>query len=152
MEHLQRQGFECYRPVYERERIRRGRRIQIRTALFPGYIFIHLDRIHDNWSPICSTRGVSHIVRFNDYPLRVADRILDELRQRVEGKPIREPYFKSGDRVIIAEGAFSGIEAIFVTDDDDERVMLLLNILHSEQTLSFPLTGVRKLAAAAHSD
>ena len=150
LEHLERQGFECYRPIYEKERIRRGRKTLTSAALFPGYLFIWLDRIHDNWLPICSTRGVLQIVRFNEFPLPVADGIVEEIRRRVEGRPMREPYLKSGERVVITEGSFSGIEAIFIADDGDERVMLLLNILQREQVLSFPSENVRKLATKAY--
>src|SRR5213080_563819 len=92
LDHLERQGFECYRPLYEREGIRRGRKILAQTALFPGYLFIRLDRIHDNWLPICSTRGVIQIVRFNEYPLPVADGIIESIRRRIESAPLREPY------------------------------------------------------------
>src|SRR4029077_10510548 len=91
LEHLERQGFECYRPFYETERIRRGRKHLTRAALFPGYLFIRLDRIHDNWLPICSTRGVIQIVRFDDYPMPVADVIIQQIRHRIEAGPLREP-------------------------------------------------------------
>ena len=145
LEHLERQGFECYRPLYERERIWRGRKQLATVALFPGYLFIRLDCIHDNWLPIRSTRGVIQIVRFNDFPLPVADGIIEQIRRRMESQPIREPYLTSGERVVITDGSFSGIEAIFVASDGDERVMLLLNILQSERTLSFPIDSVHKL-------
>jgi transcriptional antiterminator RfaH len=145
LEHLERQGFECYRPVYERERIRGGRKNLGKAALFPNYIFIRLDQIHHNWLPIRSTRGVAQIVRFNAYPLPVADEIIEQIRRRIEGEPLREPYLHSGERVVITEGSFSGIEAIFVASDGDERVMLLLNILQSDQMLGFAVQCVRKL-------
>jgi transcriptional antiterminator RfaH len=145
LKNLERQGFECYRPLYERERIQRGRKQLATAALFPGYLFIRLDCIHDNWLPIRSTRGVIQIVRFNDFPLPVADGIIEQIRRRIEGQPIREPYLTSGERVVITDGSFSGIEAIFVASDGDERVMLLLNILQGEHTVSFPIESVRKL-------
>lgn len=145
LEHLERQGFECYRPHYEVERIRSGRKESASVALFPGYLFIRLDRIHDNWLPIRSTRGVLQIVRFNEYPLPVADGIIEQLRQRSEKGWSREPHLQSGERVIVTEGSFSGIEAIFLAADGDERVILLLCILQSEQRLSFPIGSVHKL-------
>jgi transcriptional antiterminator RfaH len=149
LEHLQRQGFECYRPLYEKERVQRGhKRFEI-LGLFPGYLFIRLNRNYDNWTPIRSTRGVIQIVRFNDFPLPVADGIIEQIRRRIEGQPIRVPYLKSGDHVVITEGSFSGIEAIFVFSAGEERVMLLLNILQSEQILSFPIEGMRKLDGKA---
>jgi transcriptional antiterminator RfaH len=145
MDNLERQHFECYRPLYTRECLRRGRRVAIRAPLFPGYLFIRLDRLHDNWAPICSTRGVFQIVRFNEYPLPVADGIIDELRRRTEAETVREPYLKSGEHVLITDGSFAGIEGIFLTTAGDDRVMLLLKILHREQTLSFPVGSIRKL-------
>jgi transcriptional antiterminator RfaH len=145
LEHLERQGFECYRPLYEKEHITRGRKELVSTGLFPGYLFILLDRIHDNWLPIRSTRGVIQIVRFNEYPLPVADGIVEELRRRIEHKPTRVPYLKSGEHVVISEGTFAGIEAVFLARHGHERVMLLLNILQSDQTLSFPIESVYKL-------
>jgi|SRR5580700_5076848 hypothetical protein len=55
LEHLERQGFECYRPLYERERIWRGRKQLASAALFPGYLFIRRPVL---WST--RTRG-SHL-------------------------------------------------------------------------------------------
>src|SRR5580704_7010275 len=68
LENLQRQGFECYHPVYESERIQRGRKHLTSVALFPGYLFVRLDPVNDNWLPIRSTRGVIQVVRFNEFP------------------------------------------------------------------------------------
>jgi transcriptional antiterminator RfaH len=146
LDNLQRQGFECYRPVVESERMRRGRRHLTSAALFPSYLFIRLDRVNDNWLPIRSTRGVIQIVRFNEYPLPVADGIVEQIRRRIEDKPIREPYLKSGERVILTfDGSFSGIKAIFLSSVGEERVVLLLTILQSEQALIVPIQSVRKL-------
>ena len=150
LDNLQRQGFECYRPVYESERIRRGRKHLTSAALFPGYLFIRLDRLNDNWLPIRSTRGVIQVVRFNEFPLPVADGIVEQIRRRMEDKPIRERYLKSGERVSLTfDGSFSGIEAIFVSNVGEERVVLLLTILQSEQALIVPVERVRRLERKA---
>jgi len=95
--------------------------------------------------PICSTRGVIQIVRVNEYPLAVADEVIEQIRRRIESEPLLEPYLKTGERVLITAGSFSGIEAIFVASAGEERVMLLLKILQSEQTLTFPIESVRKI-------
>ena len=146
LHNLQRQGFECYRPVYESERIRRGRKHLTSAALFPGYLFIRLDRVNDNWLPIRSTRGVIQVVRFNEFPLPVADGIVEQIRRRIEDKRPREPYLQSGERVVLTfDGSFSGIEAIFVSSIGEQRVMLLLTILQSAQALIVPLKSVRRL-------
>lgn len=145
LENLERQGFECYRPARLVERHRNGRKYSIPEPLFPNYLFIRLDCVNDNWCPIRSTRGVIHIVRFNEFPLPVADEIIEGIRSRLAGVSV-EPYLKAGDRVRIAEGPFSHLQAIFVANDGQNRVVLLLNILQRTQELSFPSGTVRKLS------
>lgn len=144
LENLQRQGFECYRPTRLVERRRPGGKCTLAEALFPNYLFIHLHRVNDNWSPIRSTRGVIDIVRFNEFPVPVADSIIEGIRARLSGIGI-EPYLKPGDPVRITKGAFSELEGIFVASDGGNRVVLLLNILQRSQQLSFPREAVRKL-------
>lgn len=144
LENLERQGFECFRPARLVERRRNGRKCTVPDPLFPNYLFIRLDRVHDNWAPIRSTRGVIHIVRFNEFPLPIADAIIEGIRSRLAADSV-EPYLKPGERVRITEGAFAQFEAIFVANDGQDRVVLLLNILQRNQELSFPLDTVRKL-------
>lgn len=145
LEHLERQGFSCYRPMLSAEKLRRRRRVEIREPLFPGYLFVQLDKVNDNWYPIRSTRGVIQIVRFNEHPLPIEDEIIDMIRERLASDEPRVPYLEPGARVLITDGCFANVEAIFVVNDGDERVMLLMNILHRDQHLSFPMSSVRKV-------
>lgn len=113
--------------------------------LFPGYLFIHLDNVNDNWIPIRSTRGVMCIVRFTEYPEPIPDELIARIRWQVAERPVSEAYFMAGDRVVITEGAFSQIEAIFIANDGRERVQLLMQILSDQHEVSCPLSSVRKL-------
>jgi transcriptional antiterminator RfaH len=114
--------------------------------LFPRYLFIRLDSVHDNWAPIRSTRGVNQIVRFNDRPVPVRDEVIESIRARLTEHLDDEPYLKPGQRVRITEGAFSQLEALILATDGAERVILLLNILQQDQQLVFPLHSIRRLA------
>lgn len=143
LENLVRQGFECYLPTLSAARLRNGRKIAAAEPLFPGYLFIHLDVSGENWAPIRSTRGVSQMVRVRDQPLPVGNEIVDLIRQRLATQQ-PQPCLKYGERVLITDGCFSQLEAIFVAPDGEHRVTLLLNILQQEQRLSFPLASVRK--------
>jgi transcriptional antiterminator RfaH len=144
LENLQRQGFPCYLPELSVEKVNRRCKLENREPLFPGYLFIQLNDVNDNWYPIRSTRGVSHIVRFNEHPLPVQDQIVEMVRRRLATTPVKVPYLHPGERVRIIEGSFSQFEAIFVANEGNERVLLLMNILHREQTLSFPVASVRR--------
>lgn len=143
-ENLERQGFSCYLPTRKVEKLQHGRKLTVEESLFPGYLFINLDVLNNNWYPIRSTRGVSQIVRVREHPLPVQDEIIGMIRQRLESDPHQVPYLQPGQRVVITAGCFSQFEAIFIANDGDERVTLLMNILQREQTLSFPVASVRK--------
>ena len=144
LEHLQRQGYSCYLPTLAVERLSQGRKLTFEEPLFPGYVFIHLDALRDNWSPIRSTRGVNQIVRVREHPLPVSDQVVEAIRARCASQQGSVPYLRPGERVLITEGCFSQLEAIFVASDGVERVTLLMQILQHEQTLSFPLASVRR--------
>lgn len=145
LEHLERQGYICYLPTVTVERPCPRSRFEVKEPLFPRYLFIQLDEIDSNWYPISSTRGVSQMVRCNHQPVPVADRIIDEIRQRTERPDFRLPYLQAGERVRITEGAFTDVEAIFLANDSEERVVLLMNILHQEQQVELPLRSIRKI-------
>jgi transcriptional antiterminator RfaH len=146
LEHLERQRYTCYFPTLMREHLRGRRRIEVREPLFPRYLFIRLDEVRSNWYPIRSTRGVQQLVCSNGHPLAVKDAIVEGIRERVENDTLHVPRFLPGERVRIVEGAFADMEAIFVASAGDERVVLLMNILHHDQQIKFPAQSVRKLA------
>jgi transcriptional antiterminator RfaH len=149
LENLERQAFSCYLPLLTVEKLRHGCKRDVLEPLFPTYLFIHLDQVSDNWRPIRSTRGVIQIVRFNEYAVPIRNELIDHIRQRLADPLTKVPYLRPGDRVLITEGGFANLEAIFLANDGDARVVLLMNILHQEQTLSFPTVAVRKLASSS---
>ncbi|KAI2689526.1 transcription/translation regulatory transformer protein RfaH [Pseudomonas sp. TNT3] len=147
-ENLTRQAFKCYRPTQQVERIQRGRRITSLESLFPGYLFIQLDQINDNWHPIRSTRGVNQLVTFGKQPISVADELIDQLKHRLQNQLSETPKgsitLEPGDRVRINSGTYKELEAIFLSHDGAERIVILLQLLHREQTLSVPISSIEK--------
>jgi transcriptional antiterminator RfaH len=144
LEHLQRQSFVCYAPKLRVERLRQNRRITVQEPMFPRYVFVQLDEVNDNWHRIRSTRGVAQLVHCHERLLPIDDRIIEGIRARLTVDQPDVPYLEAGERVVITDGPFSDVEAIFLANDGKERVILLLNILHREQTLLFPAGSVRK--------
>lgn len=139
LENLQRQGYECLLPLHKLERLQKGQWKTHEEPLFPGYLFIELDTLLDNWMPIRSTRGVSQIVRFGTHPLSVPPNIIERLRNNT---PAVDPAFIPGDKVIVEWGGVHGLEAIFITKDGNERVLILLNILQREVKVTVPVNGL----------
>lgn len=140
-EHLERQGYTCYRPKLTEEIILRGKRQVVQGSLFPGYVFVQLG-LDENWGPLRSTRGVLRLVRFGLNAAPIPDHLIAQLQERKN--PSRLELLAEGDKVRITTGAFAEIEAIFLTMSGDERVVLLMNILQREQRVVLPLKGIRK--------
>jgi len=141
LEHLERQNYHCLLPLHSVERLQKGKLQQSDEPLFPGYLFIHLDKVEDNWLPIRSTRGVNQIVSFGGRPTPVSDHIIDKL---VNTQAPILPAFSKGDRLLIDDPNLQQLEAIFLCKDGDERVLLLLKILQRELTISFPVNRLRR--------
>jgi transcriptional antiterminator RfaH len=127
------------------QQVQHGRRLEHQEPFFPRYLFIRLDEITNDWHAIRSTRGVIRLVGFNERPLPIKDEIVELIRERLAQEQAHVPHLRPGEHVRITDGAFADMEGIFITSDGDERVVLLMNILHSEQRLRFPVGSVRKL-------
>ncbi|MHC8315209.1 transcription/translation regulatory transformer protein RfaH [Pseudomonas sp. LB3P31] len=141
-ENLMRQGFKCYRPIQTVERFLRGRRTTTQDSLFPGYLFIQLDQLNDNWHPIRSTRGVNQLVTFGTQPIAVADELIEQLKQHLAEKQQAPKTIEPGDRVRLNSGSYKELEAIVLSRDGTERIVILLQLLHREHILSVPITAI----------
>jgi len=145
MTNLNRQGFECYMPMLKMEKMRRHKATLVEEPMFPRYLFIRLDTSGSgpSWSPIRSTLGVSQLVRFGGQPAVVDSKLIELLRTREQvGQP--ERLFKSGERVVVADGPFAGIEAIFKTADAESRSMILLDVLSKPVAMRIETASLRK--------
>lgn len=134
------QGFEIFSPSISVERIIRRKRVIREEAVFPGYLFIRLDPDHTDWRALNNTRGIGKIVSFNGSPRSVSDELVNALHKKFDTQENLVALFKTGDKVQITDGCFKDIETIVKAVTPDERVIVLLNILHSPQTLAFPIT------------
>ena len=142
---LERQGYECYLPQMRIERVRRRKAEVATEPMFPRYLFVRLDSSDQgkSWSPIRSTLGVSQLVHFGSRAAKVDDTLVDLLRQRERTLPT-EAMFHSGDAVVITDGPFAGLEAIYQTADAERRAFILLEILAKPVSMHIDAGRLRK--------
>lgn len=144
-EHLERQAVNCLAPTVTLEKIVRGKRISVTEPLFPNYLFVEFDPEVIHTTTINATRGVSHFVRFGAHPALVPSAVIHQLSIYKQPDDITDPATpQSGDSVVITEGAFEGLQAIFTEPDGEMRSMLLLNIMNQQVTHSIKNTEFRK--------
>jgi len=131
-QNLENQGYVAFYPIAK---------INNRfVVLFPGYLFVQLNEKTQNWSPINSTKGVSHFVKFGWNFAKVPTSVIEFIKtnQHITTEKFKNlNKFKPGDMIQISDGAFKNCVAIFKCYKPDERVILLMNLLGNEQPLSF---------------
>lgn len=128
--HLANQGVMAFYPKGKFAKIVRGTRKQVIEALFPNYVFVHLDDTADNFVAIRSTRGVLGFVKQGMYPQKVPESIITALRQLDGGEQISPNTAKAGDKVTIKSGAFANIQAIYQEPVGEKRALLLVELMH----------------------
>jgi transcriptional antiterminator RfaH len=128
---LQRQNFRCYMPMLYVEKVRRGKQVVLAEPMFPSYVFVQLDTSGQgqSWSPIRSTLGVRELVKFGGHPPKVDAELINALHEREQLQQTNpQALFAAGDKVVITDGPFAGIEAIYQTTDAERRSMILLSM------------------------
>ena len=132
VEHLSRQGFEVYFPVYLKRRSHAGKIDMVAAPLFPRYLFIAIDLDSQPWRSIRSTFGVSQLVCRGDRPAPLAGEIIAELRNREDEHGMVRlggSAFRPGEKVRVVGGAFADRFGMFDSMGDGERVAVLLDLL-----------------------
>ena len=105
------------------------------VVLFPGYVFIYLDKHNENWSPIRSTKGVINFVRFGLNFAQVPDDIrVNQANSEEKFKKLSK--LKEGDKVQITDGVFKNCIAIFNSYKSEERIILLMKLLGQQQAIN----------------
>lgn len=148
LENLERQGYECYLPVFRKEKLRQNQVALADEPLFPRYLFIRLERGRSakSWAPIRSTRGVSRLVSFGAEPARIDDDLVSFLKSaEAAGKrsPIR--MFSKDERVKLTAGPFAGMEGVYQMADGEQRAFVLIEFLSKSVALRVSPASLRKI-------
>lgn len=145
LSNLERQGYVCYLPQMRVQRVRRQRASIVTEPMFARYLLIELDSSEQgkSWGPIRSTLGVHQLVHFGTQPAKVDPQLVALLREREQTLPTAA-LFQSGDAVVITQGPFAGIEAIYQNTDPEQRAFILLNILNKPVSLHIDPGQLRK--------
>lgn len=128
-------GFlETYCPRIRRLMSVGGKRRPVLTPLFPSYFFARFD-LSTAARFVSSRPGVIGLVKFGDQAVSIPDEIIQELiAADLENAPVQllpEYQFVPGQKLIIREGPFAGMEVEFVASmNDGHRALLLLEYLH----------------------
>ena len=141
LENLQNQGFNCFLPTMQVQKLRNQKVQTITEPMFSRYLFIQLDDQTQNWGPIRSTLGVSKLVSFGAQPAKVPLEFILFLK---EAPPeTLERMFAPGDNVQIARGPLQGLEGKYMAHDGETRAFVLVELLGQPQRLRIEIESLR---------
>lgn len=118
---------------------------------FPGYLFVQADLAARGLNAFAWTPGTHGLVTFGDIPAVVPDNLIVELKKRIqrikEQGGLQAAKFKSGDKVRVVQGPFSGYEGIFdYYLPEAERVQVLLAFLSQyPQPIKMDVSAIEKV-------
>ena len=143
---LTRQRFPAYLPRYLKRRHHARRWEWVAAPLFPRYLFVALDLARDRWRAVHSTFGVRELVCAGDHPLPVPAEVVEGIRACEDEHGFvainSDSPFRKGDPVRVTDGAFTGIVGLFERESDEERVVVLLDLLGRHVKVQMPLAVV----------
>jgi transcriptional antiterminator RfaH len=86
------------------------------------------------------------LVTFGQTPAKIDDALVGELRAKNESDEVQRRYFEPGDQVVVTNGSFVGVHAIYQMADGQGRVMVLLNLLSKDVRMHISPSGIRKFS------
>lgn len=130
-------GLEVFLP-WMRSRRRVGTKHQwVLSPLFPGYLFCRLDMVLSG-KAARYVPGVRDFVKFGSRMAEVEEKVIRAIRDRCPGgvAEIKPRAYQSGEPVLIREGPFAGLGAVFEREmAGSERVAILLELLGRQTRL-----------------
>ena len=122
-------GYEIYIPQIREQRVRRHRRVEVISPLFPAYGFVVIE---SQWHTARWSIGVAALIMDGTSPARVPDQVIAEIRQREVRGAIELPPpagLLAGDAVRVARGPLAGLTGLYHGMSGRQRVEVLLAIL-----------------------
>lgn len=125
-------GLEIFNPKFKERKFVRRKIREVISPLFPCYIFANFEFPKD-FHLVKYTRGVKKVIGNENSPIPVPPDIIDSIRGRIiEGLvKVKSTTFMPGDEVVIKDGPFQGLVAVFERKlSGVERVSVLLKTIN----------------------
>jgi transcriptional antiterminator NusG len=129
---LRRKSIEAFLPKMQVMSRRKDRRKRILIPLLPGYVFVYTNLDPYQYWDIIRTYGVVRIIGIKGKPVPVKEEEILSL-QILNGtdRTVRnQAYMKSGDRVMIMEGALKGLTGFYLRHKGkSDKVVISIELL-----------------------
>ena len=145
--HLKQQGFDIFLPLTIRTTKKNGKFLDIKTPLFPGYLFMGTSIDPVPWKSINGTRGIAKAVTLDGVYRVINSFIIEGLKDRCDEYGVLQQSndIDAADRVKIERGPFA--EFICTVDQikDDQRAWVLIDLVQQQVRAEVSLDDISKI-------
>lgn len=143
--HLGGRHIESFLPLYTSvRRWKNGCRLPIDKPLFPGYIFVHIERRES--VKVLQVPGVVSIVSAGREPLPLPGAEIESLRSALPLLRVEpHPYLVVGEKVQITGGSLAGMIGVLVRKKNDLRVVLTLDLIQQSVAVEIDADQIEPL-------
>ena len=145
LQQLTERDIDGFVPLYRSVRRWKDRRKELDLVLFPGYVFVRISL--QKRLRVLQVPGVVNFVNFNGLPTPLPEGEVEALRrasaQGVFAEP--HPYLKTGRRVRIRNGPFTGIEGVLLRKKDRYRFVLSIEMIMRSVAIEMDAADVEAL-------
>ncbi|WP_212003971.1 UpxY family transcription antiterminator [Chitinophaga sp. HK235] len=139
-EQLDRKNISLYLPMMKVARKWHDRTKIIDMPMFPSYIFVKLHNLEDYFYALHCDGTVRYVTDCKS-SARVREEVIENLRLVVDRGIDIEVYpdnFNAGQRCMINEGIFGGIECEVVEYKNEQKVIVRIDLLHRSVLATLP--------------
>jgi len=122
-------GIDSYLPMVRQKHRWSDRMKWVETPIFKSYIFAHIE-LRDNLE-VLQTRGVNHIIKFQNKIAVIPDIQITNLRKMIDGgfEMLPSDYFIVGDKVEVIGGLLRGMHGIVSRTDSEDRLIIKIDAI-----------------------
>jgi transcriptional antiterminator NusG len=152
--------FQVEVPTREEVEVKNGKKQNVQSKVFPGYILVRMDLIPESYSCVRNTPGVTGFVGATDRADNPSPLTLDEVlkwlapavkeeKAATTGGGARTEIkvdFEVGDSVTVTDGAFASLPAtISEINADQQKLKVLVSIFGRETPVELNFNQVSKI-------
>lgn len=142
---LTKAGIEAFLPAVERLRRWKDRKKLIKFPLFPGYLFVCIEKSYELMLKVLKTPGVVTFIKTpSGEPEPIPEEEIVPLRKAIEnGREIDPyPYLKEGQTVRIKSGPLAGATGILKKKEKQHYFIISIHILQRAVSVKIDVSEV----------
>ena len=138
-------GVEAFLPSVEKLRRWKDRNKRIDFPLFPGYLFVHIEKSQQGILTVLKTKGVVRLLGSEPgNPEHVPEEQIHSLKTVLDAGAQLDPYpyLQEGQRIRITRGALAGVEGHLVQKTGRHMLILSVDVLRQGVSLTIDASEV----------